>query len=107
MLELLNNKQPEQVIVGSFNIPEELAKELSELLTKQSIREKLLLQLIEDPVKYEKAEEMLLPVVSKIEAIKIKITNEYVPAEYRSPKFIWNYDGWEVAGTSVNVLTIQ
>lgn len=103
----LFNEQAKQLIVGSFNIPEELAKELSELLTKQSIREKLLLQLIEDPVKYEKAEEMLLPVVSKIEAIKIKITNEYVPAEYRSPNYIWNYDGWEVAGNSINVLTIQ
>jgi len=95
----------EQIIVGSFTIPEELAKELSELLTKQTIRERLLLQLIEDPVKYEQTEKMLIPVTSKIEAIKVKITNEYVPEEFQSSKYVWNYDGWEVAENKVNVLT--
>jgi len=95
----------EQIIVGSFTIPEELAKELSELLTKQTIRERLLLQLIEDPVQYEQTEKMLIPVTSKIEAIKVKITNEYVPEEFQSSKYVWNYDGWEVAENKVNVLT--
>ena len=74
----------EQVIINSFEIPEELAKELSDLLTKQTIRERLLLQLVDNPVKYEQVESMLLPITSKIEAIKFKITNEYVPEEYRS-----------------------
>ena len=92
-----------QVMVGSFEIPVELANELSELLTKQTIREKLLLQLIDDPVKYEQAESLLLPITSKIEAIKFKITNEYVPSHYRYSNYIWNYDGWEVAGNKVNV----
>ena len=95
----------EQIIVGAFTIPEELAKELSDLLTKQTIRERLLVQLIEDPVKYEQAEKMLIPVTAKIEAIKVKITNEYVPEEFRSPKYVWNYDGWEVCENIVNVLT--
>ena len=97
----------EQIIVGSFEIPEELAKELSELLTKQTIRERLLIQLIEDPVKYEQAEAMLIPITAKIEAIKIKITNTFVPDQYRSAKYIWNYDGWEVDGCKVQVLTAQ
>ena len=93
----------EQVYVGSFEIPEELAKELSELLTKQTIRERLLVQLIDEPAKYEQAEAMLVPVTAKIEAIKVKITDEYVPTEYRSAEYMWNYDGFEVAGCCVNV----
>lgn len=95
----------EQIIVGSFEIPEELAKELSELLTKQTIRERVLIQVIDDPVKYEQAENMLVPITSKIESIKVKITNDYVPQMYRSAKYIWNYDGYEVAGCNVNILT--
>ena len=94
----------EQIIVGYFDIPEELAKELSELLTKQSIREKLLLQLIDEPSKYEQAENMLLPIVAKIEAIKIKITEDYVPEPYRSPIYVWSYDGWEVSGCKATVI---
>lgn len=96
-----------ETIVGSFEIPDELAKELSELLTKQTIRERLLLQLIDEPEKYEKAEEMLVPIVSKIEAIKIKITKEYVPAEYNSTQYVWNYDGYEVAGNKVQIINIK
>lgn len=92
-------------LIGQFTIPEELAKELSDLLTKQTIREKLLLQVIDDPVKYDQVESLLLPIVSKIEAIKIKITNEFVPDEYRNPLYTWNYDGWEVAGSTVHVYT--
>ena len=94
----------DQTIVGSFTIPEELAQELSDLLTKQTIRERLLIQLIDDPVKYEQAENMLVPITAKIEAIKVKITNEYVPKHYRFAKYSWNYDGWEVAGNKVMVL---
>lgn len=95
----------EQIVVGTFTIPEELAKELSELLTKQTIRERLLIQLIDDPVKYEKAEEVIVPITSKIEAIKVRITNEFVPPNYRSSKYIWNYDGWEIAENNVQILT--
>lgn len=92
-----------QKLVGSFEIPEELAKELSELLTKQSIRKDMLLQLVDDPEKYESMEKMLMPITSRIEAIKIKITNDYVPAEYNSMKYVWNYDGYEVSGKTVSI----
>lgn len=95
----------EQIVVGSFAIPEELAKELSELLTKQTIRERLLIQLIDDPVKYEQAEAVIVPITSKIEAIKVRITNEFVPQNYRSSKYVWNYDGWEIAENNVQILT--
>ena len=73
-----------QVVIGTFQIPEDLAKELSELLIKQTIRERVLVQLVEDPIKYEQTENLLIPITAKIEAIKIKITNEYVPEMYRS-----------------------
>lgn len=94
----------ENGVVDYFEIPDELARELSNLLTKQTIREKLLLQLVDDPVKYEKAEELLIPVTSKIEAIKVKITKEYVPSKYNSVEYIWNYDGYEIDKNKVQIL---
>lgn len=91
-------------VIDTFEIPEELAKELSELLTKQLIREKMLQQVIGDPVKYENMENMLIPITSNIEAIKVKITNEYVPSQYNSIEYIWNYNGYEVDGNKVQIL---
>lgn len=91
-------------VVSTFNIPEDLAKRLSELLTKKMIREGLLANNMSDPVKYEQAENLLVPVVSEIEAIKYKITNEYVPEKYRSEKYFWNYDGYEIDGTTVQIM---
>ena len=94
----------EQQVIDHFEIPEELAKELSDLLTKQTIRERLLLQLVDDQGKYEAAEDMLLPITAKIEAIKMKITKEYVPSKYHSIKYIWNYNGWEIAKNQVEII---
>jgi len=94
-------------VIDTFQIPEELAKELSELLTKQTVRERVLLQLINEPAKYEEAEKMILPIVAKIEAIKMKITKEYVPTEYNHPDYSWNYNGFEIAGNDVEILTIR
>lgn len=93
----------EQILVGSFEIPEELAKELSDLLIRQSIRMDMLRNVLDDQAKYEKVEEMLMPITSKIEAIKMRITNEFVPAQYNSYKYVWNYDGYEIAKNIVNV----
>lgn len=101
----MNKKEVvEQVVIDTFVIPEELAKELSELLTKQTIRERLLLQLVDDKAKYDAAEDMLIPVTARIEAIKIKITKEYVPEKYNDMKYQWNYDGWEVDENVVQIL---
>jgi len=98
-------KETVQTVVDHFEIPEELAKELSDLLTKQTIREKILMQVINEPDKYEAAEKNLIPVVEKIKAIKIKITKEYVPAKYNSEKYIWNYNSWLVDKNKVEVIT--
>lgn len=93
-------------VVDHFEIPEELARELSELLITQTIREKLLMELInsDDESKYEAVERKLAPVTAKIEAIKIKITSEYVPAKYNSPRYMWNYMGYEVSKNLVEVI---
>lgn len=91
-------------IIDYFEIPDELAKELSENLIKQSIRQGILENVIGDPVKYEAAEKLLIPVVAKIDAIKVNITRNFVPAKYRSDKYQWNYDGYEIDGNKVQIL---
>jgi len=97
-------KEKVATVIDYFEIPEELAQELSELLTKQVIRERLLLQLINDPEKYEQAESSLIPITSKIEAIKLKITKEFVPAKYNSRRYVWNYNSWEVDKNKVEII---
>lgn len=98
-------EERKQQIVDTFEIPEELAKELSDLLTKQTIRERVLVQLVDQPDKYSTAEELLIPITRKIEAIKVKITKEYVPEEYNSAIYMWNYDGWDVDENRVQIIT--
>jgi hypothetical protein len=93
-----------QKVIDMFEIPDELAKELSTLLTKQTIRERILLQLVDQPEKYEEAESLLVPITARIEAIKIKITKDYVPEKYNSRKYIWNYDGYEVDQNKVQII---
>lgn len=97
-------KEKQQVVIDYFEIPEDLARELSELLTKQTIRERSLAQVIGEPEKYEEAEKLLIPVVSRIEAIKVRITKEYVPEKYNSIRYMWNYDGWEVDRNKVQII---
>lgn len=95
-----------QQVIDNFEIPEDLAKELSELLVKQTIRERILLQLVADPDKFEEVEKSLIPITSKIEAIKNRITKEFVPEEYNSTKYMWNYESWEVARNKVQVIEL-
>ena len=95
-----------QQVVDNFEIPEDLAKELSELLVKQTIRERILLQLVADPDKFEEVEKSLIPITAKVEAIKNRITKEFVPEEYNSTKYMWNYESWEVARNKVQVIEL-
>ncbi|MCM1233501.1 MAG: hypothetical protein NC489_25580 [Ruminococcus flavefaciens] len=93
-------------VIDTFEIPDELAHELSDLLTKQVIKERLLLQLLNDPEKYEQVENMLVPITARIEAIKFKISNEYVPDHYRFAKYQWNYNGYEIDANRLDVQEI-
>lgn len=100
------SNEPMQKVIDSFEIPEDLAKELSELLTKQTIRERILLQLVTEPEKFEEVEKTLIPITSKIEAIKNRITNEYVPEKYNSTKYMWNYETYDVAKNNAQVIEV-
>jgi len=77
--------------------------DLSDLLTKQMIRERTLVNLAGKP-EYDEFEAQLIPIVNKIEAIKLRITREFVPEKYRHPDFSWNYNGAEVAGNNVEIM---
>lgn len=94
-----------QQVIDTFEIPDELAHELSDLLTTQTIRERVLDRVLDQPDKYEIAEKNLKPVTEKIEAIKVKITEEYVPDKYANPNYVWNYNGYEVDKNKIQILT--
>lgn len=94
-----------QVLVGHVEIPDALAHRLSDLLVKQTIRERLLREVMDDVNKYEQAEALLIPITEEIEAIKVKITRECIPDEYNDPQYTWNYNGYEVDGNSIEIYT--
>lgn len=100
----ISNNESRQEIVKRFELPEEIATELDALLTKQSIRERLLLQVLDDPTKFEALENMLVPISARIEAIKAKITSELVPPAYRSQEYIWSYDGIGIDGYMAKII---
>ena len=56
-------------IIDTFMIPEELAKKLSDLLVTQSIRERLLTNLIGKP-EYDQVERSLIDIISQIDTLK-------------------------------------
>lgn len=89
--------------VTTFEIPEEIAKHLSMLLVKEKVRKELLSNLIGNKNKFEEVEQLLIEVSAEVEKIKHDITTLYVPEKYRSEKFIWDYNGFEI---DKNILTI-
>lgn len=91
-------------IIEMVPIPEDMARELSDLLIKQTIRERVLVQLVGQPDKYDEAEKMLMPIVAKIEAIKVKITREHIPAKFNDEKYVWNFNGYEIDGAAVEII---
>jgi hypothetical protein len=92
------------VVIDEFEIPEELAKELSSLLTESSIKKALLVELVEVPAKYDIIENAVIILEDKITALKNMITREYVPNHYRSSEYSWNYDGYATAGRIVQIM---
>ena len=100
----MEKKEKVQKVIDYFEIPDDLAKELSQLITKQTIRERLLLQLVSEPEKYEEAENLLIPITSKIEAIKVRITKEFVPQKYQARRYMWNYDGYTIDQNRVQII---
>lgn len=98
----MHEKKPS--VIDNFEIPEDLAKDLSDLLIKQTIKERLLLQVLDEQDKYDQIESMLIPIAEKIQLIKIKITKDYVPDKYNSKKYSWNYNSWEIDKNKVEII---
>lgn len=90
-------------VVGSFEIPEDVAKRLSYLLTKKAIREQVLVSLVDDKAKFESVEDTLIPIVNEVDKLKAKITSEYVPDKYNDERYQWSYNGYEIDGNKVEV----
>lgn len=91
-------------VIDTFTIPEELAQKLSDLLIKQSIRQNTVNSCVGDPEKYGQAEAMLIPVTAEIDKIKYHISTELVPKKYRSSKYRWNFNGWEIDNNVLQIL---
>ena len=90
-------------VIDTFMIPEEIAKKLSDLLVTQSTRERLLVNLIGKP-EYDQVERSLVDIISQIDTLKNIITSDYVPSAYRSEEYQWNYDGYGISGTVVQIM---
>jgi hypothetical protein len=90
-------------IISDFEIPDELAKELSDLLTTQSVRQSIATNLIGTD-KYDLAEKNLVEITKKVDAIKNRITEEYVPEAFRDNAYIWNYNGYEISKNKIDIL---
>lgn len=88
-------------------IPDDLAHELSDLLTKQTIRERLLMNSMDDMEKFSKLESMLMPVVSRIGAIQTYITEFYIPDQFKSDEYQWTYNGYDVDKDQIIITKIQ
>ena len=89
--------------VTTFEVPEHLAKRLSDLLIKERIRKQLLFDAVNDSAKFDELENLLIIVTSEIDKIKYDITTLYVPNEYRNEKYMWDYNGF---GIDKNIFTI-
>lgn len=93
-----------QKVIDYFEIPDEMAQRLTDLLATQTIRERLLSNVIDQPAKYNEMEKELVKVVREVEAIKVNITKNYVPEKYNSPEYMWNYDGYDIDGNKVQII---
>lgn len=83
-------------------IPESLARELSDLLTKQTIRMQVLTSIVGKP-EYETMEAELIPIQQRIDAIKYTITEDYIPDEYRSDEYQWNFNGFMIDRNTIEI----
>lgn len=90
--------------IDTFEIPIEIAKELSTLTGKEKIRKDLLLSSINNEEVFNRIEKELIVIMEQLECMKQKITDEYVPDKYRSEKYSWMYNGWEIDKNNVGIV---
>jgi len=89
--------------IKQIEIDHTRAEELSELLTKKSIRMEVAASCVKDPEAYDEAEKRLIPIIDAIEAIKDYITKNCIPDEYKSEKYTWIYNGILIDGYSISI----
>lgn len=91
-------------VIDTFEIPDELASELDNLLLEyQFISEQHMRST--DASKLENYSKDAISLLRKINNLKFKITSEYVPLKYQSDKYSWNYEGYDVATNIVQILS--
>lgn len=85
-------------VIDTFEIPDEMAKELDQLITRVGIMKDILAANVNNQAAYDKLEAKLMPLQSRYSTIKSAITYQYVPAKYNSNDFSWVYPGYDLAG---------
>ena len=80
--------------VAAFEVPGELANELSELLIREEILQTSVDHLFsQNDENWTNAMDELAKTKARIKAIKNKVTDDFVPDAYKDPRYVWNYDG--------------
>lgn len=89
--------------VTTFEVPEHIAKRLSDLLIKERVRKQLLFDAVNDSSKFDELENLLIVVTAEIDKIKYDITTLYVPNDYRSDDYMWDYNGFGIDGNHFTI----
>ena len=92
--------------VTTFDIPEELGKQLTKAMTLRDIRSNMLTAAIGNPG-YLEMESLLVEAEQDLNRLKTIVTRDYVPAEYANERYQWNYPGFEASGTTVYIMDTQ
>ncbi len=91
-------------VVDTFTIPEDIAKRLTELMAIQVINDRILASVADQPDKYDALILSQVKIQREFDQIKYKITDEFVPDKYRDQKYSWNYNGYDVAQNTVEIV---
>lgn len=90
--------------IDTFEIPTEIAQNLTNLMTNQAINDRILSSVADQPEKYKAVMADQIKIQREIDALKYKITSEFVPDQYRFEQYSWNYNGIDVAGNEVEIM---
>lgn len=83
-----------KTLVATFEVPVELAEELSTLLIKEEVLQTSIDHLFsQGDENWTEVMDELTKVKSRINALKNKVTSDFVPDQYKDPRYVWNYEG--------------
>lgn len=87
-------------VIDTFEIPDEMARELDRLIIQVDIMKDMLAANVIDDGRFDKLQEKLIPLQSRYTTLKNLITYQYVPSKYNSENYSWNYPGYELTGNT-------